>query len=120
MNPPTSLVFSLAAESLRERRDYVPLRPGIEIAVVYRDGKTEACCAFLRYAAGAKLPLHRHAGHEHVLVIDGSQADESGSYGPGTLVVNPPGTSHRVWSPNGCLVLLIWEKPVVFVADDAA
>ena len=34
-----------------------------------------------------------------------------------TLVINPPGSRHRVVSDDGCLVLVIWEQPVVFETD---
>ena len=35
-------------------------------------------------------------------------------YGPGTLVVNAPGSSHSVSSPRGCLVLVVWDSPPAF------
>jgi AGZA family xanthine/uracil permease-like MFS transporter len=33
---------------------------------------------------------------------------------PGTLMVNPPGSSPSVGGDEGCLVLAIYEKPVTF------
>jgi hypothetical protein len=35
------------------------------------------------------------------------------TYAAGSLVINSPGTDHAVASDEGCLVLIIWEKPVV-------
>jgi hypothetical protein len=33
------------------------------------------------------------------------------------LVINAPGTRHKVHSDAGCIVLAIYEKPVQFVED---
>jgi anti-sigma factor ChrR (cupin superfamily) len=54
-------------------------------------------------------------GLETILVLEGSQSDERGTYDAGTLVFNPAGTVHRVWSDEGCVVLIQWAKPVEFV-----
>jgi anti-sigma factor ChrR (cupin superfamily) len=47
-------------------------------------------------------------------VLEGAQEDERGRYRAGTMVINPPGSRHRVASPEGCLVLVIWERPNEF------
>jgi anti-sigma factor ChrR (cupin superfamily) len=62
--------------------------------------------------AGRAVPHHGHPGHEQILVLSGSQSDERGHYPAGTLVVNPPGSSHTVNSAEGCLVLIVWEAGV--------
>jgi len=54
-------------------------------------------------------------GYEHILILEGEQQDEHYIYPQGTLVISPPGTSHSVQSPQGCIVLAIWEKPVSFL-----
>ncbi len=68
--------------------------------------------AILRYAPGAKVPRHLHTGLETILVLEGVQSDERGDYSEGTLVLNPEGSTHSVWSENGCAVLIQWERPV--------
>ncbi len=88
-----------------------PFRPGVEIHWLYGDG-SEAAAALLRYQPGARVPHHDHTGYEHILVLSGSQQDKQGLYAAGTFVVNSPGSSHGVISDEGCLVLIIWEKPV--------
>lgn len=93
-----------------------PFRPGVEIHSIYERGADGPAAAFLRYAPGAEVPRHRHVGFEHIYVLVGSQEDERGRYRAGTLLVNPPGTSHSVRSPEGCVVLAIWERPVLFDA----
>jgi anti-sigma factor ChrR (cupin superfamily) len=87
-----------------------PMRPGVEICRLYGDGPAGPGAALLRYAAGGSIPGHAHLGHEQILILSGSQADERGSYGPGTLIINPPGSSHAVTSVEGCVALVTWER----------
>jgi anti-sigma factor ChrR (cupin superfamily) len=61
--------------------------------------------------------MHEHMGYEHILVLSGAQQDEGGIYSAGTMVVNPPGSRHRVQAPAGCTVLIVWERPVILVAS---
>lgn len=100
-------------DALEKTLDWQPFREGIEIARIYRDGEAGPSAAFLRYAPGARVAYHFHPGFEHIVILKGTQRDRLGEHGPGTLIINPPGTSHAVSSPGGCIVLIIWEKPVV-------
>ncbi len=106
-------VTGLLAEGWKDL-PFVPFRPGIEIAWLQQGAPG---VAVLRYAPGAQVPLHRHPDTETILVLDGSQSDEHGTYGPGALVINPKGSQHRVWSDNGCIVLLQWTQPVEFLEE---
>ena len=112
-----SWVFSdLLAQTARPDFTWTELRPGVDEHRLYgpADG-TGSSASILRYRPGARVPRHAHTGHEHIYVLAGSQRDERGTYGVGTLVVNPPGTSHEVASDEGCTVLIVWERPVDFV-----
>ncbi len=86
-----------------------PFRPGIEIVALHGKPTTAGSSALLRYQPGARVPSHYHHGVEHILVLEGSQVDEQGTHGPGTLVINPAGSSHSVVSHDGCIVLAIWH-----------
>ncbi len=70
--------------------------------------------ALIRYRAEGRVPMHEHAGYEHIFVLSGSQRDQNGTVAAGTLTINPPGTRHSVVSEAGCIVLAIYEKPVKF------
>lgn len=70
--------------------------------------------ALLRYAPGAGVPRHRHIGVETIVVLEGSQSDEKGTYQAGSIVINPVGSEHSVWSNDGCVVFIQWDKPVAF------
>jgi anti-sigma factor ChrR (cupin superfamily) len=48
-------------------------------------------------------------------VIEGEQRDERGSYAAGPFVINEPVATHRFTSRNVCVVLILWQRPVVFV-----
>jgi len=100
-------------DALEKSLDWQPFRPGIDIARLYNDGDAGSSSAFLRYTPGATVAYHSHPGYEHILILKGSQTDRLGEHGPGSLIINPPGTAHSVTSPNGCIVLILWEKPVV-------
>ena len=68
---------------------FVPFRAGIEIHRIYGDGIAGPAAAVLRYRPGAGVPCHEHEGFEHVVVLEGSQEDERGSYPAGTLAIKP-------------------------------
>jgi anti-sigma factor ChrR (cupin superfamily) len=96
----------------RAALDWEFFRPGVEAAWLYRTEDGGPAAAFLRYQPGADVPRHRHIGYEHILVLEGAQQDEFGHYPAGTLVVNAPGSEHKVRSREGCIALLIWERAV--------
>ena len=94
---------------------FEPFREGIEAAWLHRDPAGGAAAAVLRYRPGAKAPRHRHAGWERVIVISGSQADAQGLLKAGDVALNAPGTEHEVFSEEGCLVLLVWERQPIML-----
>ncbi len=107
----------------QEYGEFRRLHPGVDILPLYGGSHDELplggpSAALLRYAPGASIPEHQHAGYEHIFVLRGSQEDQRGHYGRGTCVINPPGTRHAVKSTEGCLVLAIWNRPVVILEGE--
>jgi len=92
-------------------------RPGITIHWIRRFADDQPGVALLKYEAGASVPRHRHPGLETILVLEGSQSDEGGRYETGTYLVNAPGSEHSVWSDDGCVVLIQWDRPVEILED---
>ena len=90
------------------------LGDGVDVSWIHRPDGDGPGAAFLRYVPGARVPRHRHPGFERILVLSGAQSDEHGRYPAGTVVVNPPGSTHSVASDEGCVVYIVWERPVVF------
>jgi anti-sigma factor ChrR (cupin superfamily) len=103
------------AQQLKNEAGWEPFHPGIDIQWLYKTGTDGPQAALLRYQPGASAPLHEHTGYEHVLTLDGVEYDQRGQYPAGTLAINPPGSRHEVHSVHGCVVLVIWEKPVRFL-----
>ena len=114
-----ALSFDLAAITRDPQRlTWLPIRPGVRIHRISGTGKDgKGSAAFLLYEPGARVPRHLHTGHEHIFVLSGSQTDDNGEHGAGSFVVNPPGSRHDVHSPGGCLVLIVWESPILFETD---
>ncbi|HKQ67726.1 MAG TPA: cupin domain-containing protein [Polyangiaceae bacterium] len=116
--PGTRLIFSFA-ELIGDdlgRLVWTPMRPGVERCDLYSVPGGSAA-SVLRYAPGGRTPRHRHDGHEHIVVLSGSQEDDHGVYETGAVIVNPPGSSHAVQSPGGCVVLVVWERAIHFEDD---
>ena len=104
--------------NLLEHEEKIPwtyFRDGVDIHRFYGDGVTGPTAALIRFRREARVPMHLHEGWEHILVLSGSQTDQNGTIGPGTLRIHPPGTYHSVVSAAGCIVLAIYEKPVRFL-----
>ncbi len=106
-------LFTVAAR--QEEIAWAPFREDVDIHRLYGDGTTGPTAALLRFRATAEIPLHVHEGYEHILVLAGRQRDEGGVLEAGTLRIHGPGTTHTVTGEAGCIVLAIYEKPVVFV-----
>jgi anti-sigma factor ChrR (cupin superfamily) len=105
----------LRLDELRARAEapdfaWQAFREGVEIHRLWGDASGESG-VLLRYAPGGMVPAHRHEAVEEIYVLSGAQRDQRGVYPAGAHVVNPAGSSHTVESPNGCLVLVIWQKP---------
>jgi len=95
--------------------DWKPFREGVTAHWLYKDENGGGSAVLLRYEPGARVAEHEHVGYEQMLVLEGDEYDEHGSYPAGSFVINPPGTRHSPGSKTGCIALLIYEKPVRFV-----
>lgn len=60
----------------------------------------------VRYAPGSSFHRHTHELGEEILVLNGMFSDETGDYGPGCYLKNPPGSTHAPWSPTGCTLFV--------------
>ncbi|HEY9826449.1 MAG TPA: cupin domain-containing protein [Stenomitos sp.] len=112
MQSPFILGNLFEIESCQDTLPWQPFRDGVEIYPLYSDGEFGSSAALLRYQPGARIPRHEHQGFEHIIILSGAQSDFYGEYNAGTLVINPPSSNHQVVSQGGCIVLIIWEKPV--------
>ena len=93
---------------------FQPFRDGIEISEIVTGSPA---VALLRYQPGASVPRHLHTGLETIIVLEGTQSDERGDYPAGSVILNPEGTVHSVWSTDGCVVFIQWQLPVKFLEE---
>ena len=75
----------------------------------------ERVTTIVRFAPESYFPAHTHGGGEEYLVIEGTFSDESGDYGPGFYVRNPPGSRHQPFTKEGCTIIV---KLCQFEPDD--
>jgi anti-sigma factor ChrR (cupin superfamily) len=79
----------------------------VQRRLLARDGGEVArATSIVRYAPGARFTSHVHELGEEILVLEGTFSDETGDYGPGTYLKNPPGSSHAPFSVGGCTLFV--------------
>ena len=91
-----------------------PFLQGVDIHRLHGDGVSGPSAALIRFREDAIIPRHYHPGYEYILVLAGRQRDQNGPISPGALAVNPPGSEHVVHGEAGCIVLAIYQDPVIF------
>jgi anti-sigma factor ChrR (cupin superfamily) len=109
---PSTLYVAVADRPWQERR------PGVAWKILWEEGDRKAL--LVRYAAGATIPRHRHLGDEHIFVLEGSVADDTGTCRAGDYARRPPGCVHTVSSREGALVLAVLGGGTEPVADAPA
>ncbi|MEO7933762.1 MAG: cupin domain-containing protein [Chthoniobacterales bacterium] len=113
--PPIDLLDLQSIARDPDQVDWQYFQDGVDIFRIYGDGNSGPCASLLRFQKDGQIPLHKHVGYEHLFILTGSQTDDQGTAQAGSLIINPPGTRHRVTSESGCIVLAIYEKPVAFL-----
>ena len=98
---PLSQIISISDLAWQERQ------PGVRAKSLWADPATKRHAVLSRIEAGAKLPLHRHAGDELLFVVEGSLSDDFGTVTAGNMGYRPNGCVHTVSTANGATVLAI-------------
>ncbi len=81
--------------------------PGVERKMLDRDGGEVArVTSLVRFAPMSHFPAHEHGGGEEILVLEGTFSDEAGDYPAGTYLRHPPGSCHRPFTHEGCVILV--------------
>ena len=93
--------------------------PGIESKVLLVDHATGVMTALMRFAPGARLPVHAHVMIEQTWVIEGSLVCGEGECKAGQYVWRPAGSRHEAWGgPQGGLMLAMFQIPNKFYEND--
>jgi len=97
--------------------------PGCEAKTLLFDKATGVVTALMRFAPGAVLPDHEHVKIEQTYVLEGSLVDKEGpakglEVKPGEFVWREPGSRHVATTPEGGLVLAMFQIPNKFYEKD--
>jgi anti-sigma factor ChrR (cupin superfamily) len=104
--------------------DWKPTRfPGCEVKTLMADPKTGLMTALMRFAPGAVLPDHEHVNIEQTYVLEGRLVDKEGPAAgieakAGEFIWREPGSRHSAWTPEGGLMLAIFQVPNKFYEKD--
>jgi anti-sigma factor ChrR (cupin superfamily) len=80
---------------------------GVERKMLDRIGQEVArATTIVRFAPGSSFSAHTHDGGEEFLVLDGVFQDETGDFGKGAYVRNPPTTHHTPAASQGATILV--------------
>jgi len=102
---PPSQVFMLS------ELPWVETRPGVRQKRIWEDTVTPRRAILARFEPGATLPKHRHVGDELIFMVEGANADESGTVSTGSMNYRPNGCVHTVTTNNGATVLaVVWGR----------
>jgi anti-sigma factor ChrR (cupin superfamily) len=97
--------------------------PGCEVKGLLFDEKTGLVTALIRLAPGAVLPDHEHVKIEQTYVLQGTLCDKEGpakglTVGAGEFVWREAGSRHVAWSPDGGLMVAMFQIPNKFFEGD--
>ena len=75
--------------------------PGVDIKPLHEFGDEKVL--LMRARAGTRIPRHRHEAGTELFVLEGTLADENGTYPKGAWLRQPTGSVHEPFSEQGCV-----------------
>ncbi|MFL6796313.1 MAG: cupin domain-containing protein [Xanthobacteraceae bacterium] len=96
---------------------------GCEVKPLLFDRSTGVVTALMRFAPGAVLPDHEHVKIEQTYVLEGKLVDKEGAAAglevkAGEFVWREPGSRHVACTPEGGLMLAMFQVPNKFHEPD--
>jgi len=92
--------------------------PGVTCKTLMIDKENGLVTVLLKMEPGAKLPDHEHVLVEQTYVLEGRLVDGEGTCGPGEFVWRPAGSRHEAGTPEGGLMIAIFQVPNRFFEAD--
>src|SRR5947199_1236101 len=97
--------------------------PGCEVKTLLFDRASGLVTALMRFAPGATLPDHEHVKIEQTYVLEGKLVDKEGpaqglTIGPGEFVWRGAGSRHVAWTPEGGLMLAMFQVQNKYFEQD--
>ena len=66
--------------------------------------------SFVKFNPGSYFPRHTHPMGEEIYVLEGIFSDENGDYPAGSYIRNPPNSSHKPFTKEGCTLFVKLEQ----------
>jgi anti-sigma factor ChrR (cupin superfamily) len=92
--------------------------PGVEAKTLLLERSSGLLTVLLKMAPGAKLPDHEHVLIEQTWMLEGRLVCGEGECTPGNFVWRPAGSRHEAWTPEGGLMLAMFQIPNRFFEAD--
>ena len=92
---------------------------GIAVKTLLIDKESGLLTALMKMEPGTRLPDHEHMLIEQTYVIDGHLVCGEGECKKGDFVWRPAGSRHEAWSPEGGLMLAMFQVPNKFYQENA-
>ena len=94
--------LSKRAEVHTPDMEWVPSpEPGVDIKPLHEFGDEKVM--LMRILAGTRIARHRHEAGTELFVLEGTLADENGTYPKGAWLRQPAGSVHEPFSEEGCI-----------------
>lgn len=110
MNEPITLNmdFSKAVCSLPDEQQWLKSpADGVSRMPLEREAAESGhTTSFVKFYPGSFFPPHQHPFGEEIYVLDGTFSDENGDYPAGTYIRNPPGSHHKPFTRDGCILFV--------------
>jgi anti-sigma factor ChrR (cupin superfamily) len=91
---------------------------GVEAKTLLLERSSGLLTVLLKMAPGAKLPDHEHVMIEQTWMLEGRLVCGEGECTPGNFVWRPAGSRHEAWTPEGGLMLAMFQIPNRFFEGD--
>ncbi len=99
---------------------WIDTGPGNQMKVLMHDPKTGMLTIITKLAPGASIPFHMHEDLEQTYILEGSLKDDEGEVTAGNFVIRPKGSKHSPTAPNGCTMLVFFQKPTAALSKSLA
>jgi anti-sigma factor ChrR (cupin superfamily) len=93
---------------------------GVKAKTLLVDPSSGLCTVLLKMEPGAMLPDHEHVLIEQTYVIEGALVCAEGTCPAGSFVWRPAGSRHAAGTPNGGLMLAMFQIPNKFFERQGA
>jgi anti-sigma factor ChrR (cupin superfamily) len=93
---------------------------GVDWKILFRDKARGLMTALVRFQPGSRIELHEHVDIEQSYLLEGALEDAEGVCRAGDFVWRPIGNRHVAASPQGALLVAIFQTPNLYLEGPLA